>query len=76
MVRPSEDLGRLAAHHEARLPRPFRFATRGLGTRETKSPDFLSLLLFQPDYIEELIQVGVRDAETYAETVRALVDGG
>lgn len=73
VVRPSEDLGRLAAHHEARLPRPFRFATRGLGTRETKSPDFLSLLLFQPDYIEELIQVGRRDAETFAPTIATLI---
>jgi len=74
VVRPSEDLGRLAARHEPRLPRPFRFATRGLGTRETKSPDFLSLLLFQPDYIEELIQVGLRDAERYAAPVAALLD--
>jgi NTE family protein len=63
VVRPSEDLGKLAGHYELRLPRGFRFLIRGLGTRETKSPDFLSLLMFQPDYLRRLIEIGERDAE-------------
>ena len=63
LLRPSEDLGQLAGRFEPRLPKAFRFMTRGLGTRDTKSPDLLSLLMFQPDYIRALIQVGERDAE-------------
>lgn len=63
LLRPSEDLGRLASRFEPRLPKAFRFMTRGLGTRDTKSPDLLSLLMFQPDYIRALIEVGERDAE-------------
>lgn len=63
VLRPSRDLGRLAAEFEPRLPRAFRFLTRGLGTRETASPDFLSMLMFQTDYLRRLIELGESDAE-------------
>jgi NTE family protein len=63
VTRPSRDLGRMAGRFEPRLPRGFRFLTRGLGTRETESPDFLSLVLFQPDYLGALMEVGREDAE-------------
>jgi len=38
VLRPSQDLGRLAAAFEPRLPSAFRWATRGLGTRDNESP--------------------------------------
>ena len=63
VLRPSRDLGQLANEYEARLPRAFRFLTRGLGTRETRSNDVLSLLMFQPDYLTRLIDLGEADAE-------------
>jgi NTE family protein len=65
-IRPSEDLGALAAEFEPRLPRAFRFMTRGLGTREQRSPDVLSMLMFQPDYLGRLIDLGEQDAEWIA----------
>ncbi|HVS62505.1 MAG TPA: patatin-like phospholipase family protein [Thermoanaerobaculia bacterium] len=74
IVRPSVDLGRLAARFEAKLPRTLRFLTRGLGTRETSSPDFLSLLMFQEDYVSALIEIGERDAEEQAESILELVE--
>ena len=52
VLRPSRDLGKLANEYEARLPPAFRFLTRGLGTRETRSNDLLSLVMFQPDYLD------------------------
>lgn len=67
VVRPSRDLGQLAAQFEADLPRGFRFLTRGLGTRETRSSDALSLILFQPDYLKALIELGEQDAEAQAD---------
>lgn len=73
LLRPSEDLGQLAGRFEPRLPKAFRFMTRGLGTRDTKSPDLLSLLMFQPDYIRALIEVGERDAEARQDEIAALV---
>jgi NTE family protein len=74
-LRPSRDLGRLSSEHEAQLPRMFRFLTRGLGTRETQSPDFLSLLMFQPSYLRQLMEIGEADAEARRDEIAELVDG-
>jgi NTE family protein len=68
-LRPSQDLGRLASEYEPQLPRAFRFLTRGLGTKETRSPDFLSLILFQPDYLQKLMEVGEADAEARGQEI-------
>ena len=73
VLRPSVDLGRLASDFEARLPRGFRFLTRGLGTRETKSSDLLSMLMFQRDYVERLIEIGEADAEAQREEISSLL---
>jgi NTE family protein len=67
VIRPSRDLGMLAADHEVTLPRAFRFLTRSLGTRETRSPDFLSIVMFQPEYLKELIEIGERDGEKHLD---------
>lgn len=74
VFRPSRDLGRLAGEYESRLPRAFRFLTRGLGTREARSPDLLSLLMFQPDYVSRLIEIGREDAAAERERVARLID--
>ncbi len=75
VLRPSQDLGRLAADYEAELPRGFRFLTRGLGTRKTSSPDFLSLLMFQQEYLTRLIEIGEADAEAQFDRIAELVTG-
>jgi NTE family protein len=62
VLRPSQDLGRLANAYEADLPKGFRFFTRGLGTKETRSNDMLSLVMFQTDYVKKLIELGETDA--------------
>lgn len=68
-LRPSRDLGALAHEYEPQLPGAFRFLTRGLGTRDTESPDFLSLILFQPDYLRALIRIGEDDAEARIDEI-------
>jgi NTE family protein len=73
VLRPSEDLGRLANAYEPELPRGFRFLTRGLGTRETRSNDMLSLVMFQGDYIKRLIEMGEADAEARLPEIRDFV---
>jgi NTE family protein len=67
VMRPSQDLSRIAADYEPRLPRAFRLLTRGLGTRETATPDVLSMLMFQDDYAKRLMALGESDAEARAE---------
>ena len=69
VLRPSRDLGKLSREYEPLLPGFFRFMTRGLGTRETASPDILSLLMFQADYLGRLIELGEADAEARAEDI-------
>lgn len=71
--RPSRDLGRLARYYEPRLPSTFRFLTRGWGTRQTTSPDLLSMMMFQPDYIRRLIELGEGDAEARADEIEAFM---
>jgi NTE family protein len=70
MVRPSVDLGRLANEYEPELPRAFRFLTRGMGTRETRSNDMLSLVMFQRDYMRRLIDLGEADASARIGEIR------
>jgi NTE family protein len=74
VMRPSRDLGTLSREYEPRLPRAFRLLTRGLGTRETSSPDVLSLLMFQEDFVQRLIDLGEEDAEARADELSAFIE--
>jgi NTE family protein len=73
VLRPSVDLGRLAADFEARLPAALRFLTRGLGTRKLMTQDWLSMILFEPDYLGQMIEIGERDAEARLEELGAFL---
>jgi NTE family protein len=73
VLRPSQDLGRIANAYEPELPRAFRFLTRGLGTRETRSNDMLSLVMFQKDYVKRLIELGEADAQTWLPEIRSFL---
>ena len=64
VLRPSRDLGKLASAYEKYLPRSMKFFTRALGSRETESPDFVSLLMFEPHFTRVLIEMGEEDVES------------
>jgi len=74
VIRPSVNLGKLSASYEPQLPEGFRLLTRSLGTKQTTSPDFLSYLMFQPDYLERLIQIGEADAEARLPELQSLLE--
>lgn len=74
VIRPSEDLGKIARKFEPRLPGFFRYLTRGLGTRSGRSYDMVSLILFQEDYIRHLIELGEADAARESERIGAFFD--
>ncbi|HEY9420752.1 MAG TPA: patatin-like phospholipase family protein [Thermoanaerobaculia bacterium] len=74
ILRPSQDLGRLASEYEPRLPNSFRYLVRSLGTRETNTSGFLSMVMFQPDYAQRLIEIGEADGEAWLEGIRDLVE--
>jgi NTE family protein len=75
VMRPSQDLARIAAEYEPRLPRAFRMLTRGLGTRQTKSPDVLSMIMFQDDYAKRLMALGESDAARRADEIDRFING-
>ena len=73
VIRPSEDIGMMASGHEPQLPPAMRFLMRGVGTDETKSPDWLSMLLFEPSYVEHLIGLGEADVEAQRDEIGAFL---
>jgi len=70
VLRPSKDLGKLAAAYEKYLPRYMKTLIHALGATETESPDFVSLLLFEPNYTRELISIGQSDVEARLGDIR------
>jgi NTE family protein len=74
VIRPSQDLRTLVRELEPKLPAFIRYLTRGLGTRDANNPDFLSLFMFQPDYIRRLIDLGESDADRNAASIEAFLN--
>lgn len=74
-IRPSRDLAVMAADYELNLPWAFRFMTRGLGTQETRAPDVLAMLMFNPAYLQAVMDMGERDAEARAHELEAFLEG-
>jgi NTE family protein len=73
VFRPSVDLGKLAADYEKYLPRKMKLLVRALGTKETESPDFVSLLMFEPHYTQRIIEIGEADVEARLDDLRAFL---
>lgn len=73
-IEPSVDLGKLASQFELRARGAVRFLTRGLGTDDTKSPDWLSMLLFNPEYLGAAIDIGWRDARRASDNIESFLE--
>jgi NTE family protein len=73
VIRPSCDLGQMAAGYDRQLPRAFRFMIRGLGTRRTTSSEMLAMLAFVPGYVRTLIELGEEDAERRKDEIEAFL---
>ena len=70
VLRPSEDIGKLAAEYERYLPRTMKPFMRAVGSRETESADLVSMLMFEPHYLELLIAMGERDVASRVDDLR------
>lgn len=62
VIRPSEDLGELATRYQHLVPPFVRFLLRGLGSEQGESSDILSYLLFVPEFLQKLVDLGYQDA--------------
>jgi NTE family protein len=61
VLRPSRDLGRLAADQYEKFPAMLRHLLRGIGATSDSGWDLLSYVAFQPEYIGKLIDLGFAD---------------
>ena len=73
VLRPSVDLGKLAGEYERYLPRKLKLLVRALGAKETESPDFVSLLMFEPAYTKRIIEIGETDIELRLPEIRTFL---
>jgi len=73
VLRPSVDLGKIAGEYERYLPRKLKLLVRALGVKETESPDFISLLMFEPSYTRRIIEIGEADVEDRVPDIRAFL---
>jgi NTE family protein len=70
VLRPSIDLGRIAAEFEEHLPLNLKLVTRALGSKETESSDLVSMLMFEPHYTKRLIEIGEADVDSRVDEIR------
>jgi NTE family protein len=75
VIRPTRDLGALAMGYLPRLPWLMDVVVRGLGARERRGADFMSYLLFEPEYTSLLMELGYEDALEQWERVEQLLVG-
>lgn len=62
-MRPSEDLGRLAAEDVDKFGLVLRFLLKGLGSTKTSGADLVSYLAFDKSYTRKLLQLGYGDGQ-------------
>ena len=61
VLRPSEDLGRLAADEYERFPGMLRYFLKGIGASGHAGEDLLSYLAFEPIYVQRVMELGYAD---------------
>ncbi len=74
VLRPSENLGQLAAGLDRHLPMALRYLVRVLGSSRIKSQDMLSYLLFERPYIERLLELGRADVLAQWDRIAPLLE--
>ncbi len=74
VLRPSRDLGKLAGEYQRRLPLSAKLMVRALGAYETESPDVVSMMMFEPDYLRVLLELGEKDVEDRRSELAAFLE--
>jgi NTE family protein len=74
MLRPSRDLGALSRGLEASLPHNLRWIVNSIGGRREGSSDFVSYLLFDPSYTNQLVELGYEDTRRDWERVEEFLE--
>jgi len=75
MLRPSRDLGSLAEGLRPNLPRTFDRIVQAMGGSGDGSEDFLSYLLFDPEYTGLLMELGYQDTMAGWDRIERFLGG-
>lgn len=70
VLRPSRDLGELAADQFQELPRTFQYLLSGVGASRSKGFDLLSYLAFDSSYTKRILSLGYQDALANEQAIR------
>ncbi len=69
LIQPSRDIAKLAHGFEVKTEGVLRMLTRGLGSGDTLSPDWLSVMLFDPEFIGKIAELGYEDGRRQADEI-------
>mgnify|MGYP000020589861 FL=1 len=67
VVRPSREPAALATAYRPRLPRSLRALVRLFGAGRAQAAELLSMLMFQGDYLQALLELGAEDGARLAD---------
>jgi len=73
LLQPSSNISELSGELRHHLPWMFNYLVRGLGTHKVVSPDWLSLVMFDANYLKRLMEIGEQDAKKSMAHVAELV---
>lgn len=73
LLRPTLDIGRLSREYEPNLRGPLKLLARALSSDKTESPDWLSMLLFEPEYTLRLMEIGYEDGRKQHHRIEAFL---
>jgi len=74
IVRPSVDLGALAADYELNLQGAMGTLLSAVQWQSDPPPDWLSMLLFKPAYLQALLEIGYDDAKRQHYRIEAFFE--
>jgi NTE family protein len=69
VLRPSQDLGKLAADEYGRFPAMLRYLLKGIGATGHAGEDLLSYLAFEPIYLKRVMDLGHADTLARREEI-------
>jgi NTE family protein len=72
-LRPSCDLGHLAASEYKRFPTMLKHLLRGIGAKGESGWDLMSYLAFQPGYVSKLMELGYEDTRVRRDEIEAFL---
>lgn len=71
IIRPSVDLGALAADYELNITGAMGSLLSAVQWQTDPPPDWVSMLLFKPDYLQALLEIGYNDARRQHDRIEA-----